>query len=61
MGFSIARPSPVISGKVIETVNQTMLSVAEVCDRFAVWAAMCFIYELAVRAAIRVIDETKGS
>ena len=43
-----------------ETVKQTMLSVAEECDGFAVWAAMCSIYELAVRAAIRVID-AKGS
>ena len=31
-----------------ETVKQTMLSVAEECERFAVWAAMCSIYELAV-------------
>ena len=43
-----------------ETAKQTMLSVAEECDGFAVWAAMCSIYELAVRAAIRVID-AKGS
>ena len=40
-----------------ETAKQTMLSVAE-GDGFAVWAAMCSIYELAVS---RVIDETKGS
>jgi len=40
-----------------ETAKQTMLSIAEVCDRFAIWAAMCSIYELAVR---RLIDETKG-
>jgi hypothetical protein len=39
-----------------ETVKQTMLSVAEVCERFSVWAAMCTIYEVAVS---RVIDETK--
>jgi hypothetical protein len=44
-----------------EMAKQTMLSVAEVCDRFAVLAAMCSIYELAVRAAIRSVDETKGS
>jgi hypothetical protein len=37
-----------------ETAKRTMLSVAEECDGFAV--AMCSIYELAVRAAIRVID-----
>ena len=41
-----------------ETAKQTMLSVAEVCERFAVWAAMCTIYELAVR---HVIDRTKQS
>ena len=41
-----------------ETVKQTVLSVAEECDGFAVWAAMCSIYELAIS---RVIDETKGS
>ena len=39
-----------------ETAKETMLSVAEVCERFAVWAAMCTIYEVAVS---RVIDETK--
>ena len=44
-----------------ETAKETMLSAAEVCDRFAVWAAMCSIYELAVRAATRSIDATKGS
>ena len=44
-----------------ETAKQTMLMVAEVCDRFAIGAAMCSIYELAVRAATRSIDETKGS
>jgi ribosomal protein L17 len=31
-----------------ETAKQTVLSVAEVCDRFAILAAMCSIYELAV-------------
>jgi len=41
-----------------ETVKQTVLSVAEECDGFAVWAAMCSIYELAVS---RAIGETKGS
>jgi hypothetical protein len=41
-----------------ETVKQAMLMVAEECDRFAIGAAMCSIYELAVS---RVIDETKGS
>ena len=41
-----------------ETAKQTMLSVAEECDGFAVWAAMCSIYELAVS---RAIGETKGS
>ena len=42
-----------------ETAKQ-MLMVAEECDKFAIKAAMCSIYELAVRAAIRVID-AKGS
>ena len=41
-----------------ETAKQTMLMVAEVCDRFAIGAAMCSIYELAVR---HVIDRTKRS
>jgi transposase len=41
-----------------ETVKQTMLMVAEECDRFTIGAAMCSLYELAVS---RVIDETKGS
>jgi hypothetical protein len=41
-----------------KTVKQTVLSVAEECDGFAIWAAMCSIYELAV---CRVTDETKGS
>jgi hypothetical protein len=41
-----------------ETAKQTMLSVAEVCDRFAVWAAMRSLEELFVR---RLIDETKES
>jgi hypothetical protein len=31
-----------------EMAKQTMLSVAEVCDSFAIGAAMCSIYELAV-------------
>ena len=31
-----------------ETAKQTMLSVAEECDKFAIKAAMCSIYELAV-------------
>jgi hypothetical protein len=35
-----------------------MLSVAEECDGFAVWAAMCSIYEVAVS---RVIDERERS
>jgi len=35
-----------------------MLMVAEVCDRFAIGAAMCSIYELAIS---HVIDRTKGS
>jgi hypothetical protein len=35
-----------------ETVKQTMLSAAEECDRFAIRAAMCSIYELAVSRAI---------
>jgi hypothetical protein len=39
-----------------KTAKQTMLSVAEMCERFAVWAAMCTIHEVAVS---RVIDETK--
>ena len=41
-----------------ETAKQTMLVVAEDCDRFAVKAAMGSIDELFVR---RVIDEMKGS
>ena len=41
-----------------ETVKQTALSVAEECDGFAIWVAICSTYELAVS---RVIDETKGS
>ena len=36
-----------------ETVKRTMLSVAEECDKFAIRAAMCSIYELAVN---RVTD-----
>ena len=36
-----------------ETAKQTMLMVAEECDRFAIGAAMCSLYELAVS---RVID-----
>jgi hypothetical protein len=39
-----------------ELAKQTMLMVAEVCDRFAIGAAMCS--ELAVS---RVIDETRRS
>ena len=31
-----------------ETAKQTMLSVAKECDKFAIKAAMCSIYELAV-------------
>ena len=31
-----------------ETAKQTMLSVAEECDKFAIKAAMCSSYELAV-------------
>ena len=31
-----------------ETTKQTMLMVAEECDKFAIKAAMCSIYELAV-------------
>ena len=31
-----------------ETAKQTMLSVAEECDKFAIKAAMCSIYELAI-------------
>ena len=31
-----------------ETVKQTMLGVAEECDKFAIKAAMCSIYELPV-------------
>jgi len=34
-----------------------MLMVAEECDRFAIGAAMCSLYELAVS---RAIDETEG-
>jgi len=41
-----------------ESAKQTMLWVTEVCDRFAIGAAMCSIYELAVS---HVIDRTKGS
>jgi len=53
-----AKEARLLAERVIdETAKQTMLSVAEVSDRFAVGAAMCSIYELAVR---RLIDETKG-
>jgi hypothetical protein len=41
-----------------ETAKQTLLSVAEDCDRFAVKAAMRSLDELTVR---RFISETKGS
>ena len=41
-----------------ETAKQAMLMVADVCDRFAIGAAMCSIYELAIS---HVIDRTKGS
>ena len=41
-----------------ETAKQTMLMVAEVCDRFAIGAAICSIYELGVS---HVIDRTKES
>jgi hypothetical protein len=41
-----------------ETAKRTMQSVAEECDGFAIRAAMCSIYELAVS---RVIDETEKS
>jgi len=44
-----------------ETAKQTMLSVAEDCDSFAVRAAMRSLDELTVRATMRIIDETKGS
>jgi len=45
-------------GVIDEIAKQTMLSVAEVCDRFAIGAAMCSIYELAVS---HIIDRMKGS
>ena len=41
-----------------ETAKQTMLMVAEACDMFAIGAAMCSLYELAVSC---VIDWTKRS
>jgi hypothetical protein len=41
-----------------QTAKQTMLMVAQVCDRFAIGAAMCSIYE---RAISHVIDRTRGS
>jgi hypothetical protein len=41
-----------------ETAKQTMLGVAEDCDRFAVRAAMRSLDELTVRS---FISETKGS
>jgi hypothetical protein len=53
-----AKEARLLAERVIdETAKQTMLSVAEVGDRFAIGAAMCSIYELAIR---RLIDETKG-
>jgi hypothetical protein len=53
-----AKQARLLAERVIdETAKRTMLSVAEVCDRFAIGAVMCSIYELAVR---RLIDETKG-
>jgi len=44
-----------------KTAKQTMLSIAEDCDRFAVRVAMRLIDELAVRATMRIIDGTKRS
>jgi len=41
-----------------ETAKQTMLMVAQLCDKFAIGAAMCSIYELAVR---HVTGRMKGS
>jgi hypothetical protein len=41
-----------------EMAKQTMLSVAEECDGFAIKAAMCSLYEVGVS---RVIDETERS
>ena len=44
-----AKEARLLAERVIdETAKQTMLSVAEECDRFAIRAAMCSIYELAV-------------
>ena len=41
-----------------EKVKQTMLGVADVCDSFAIGAAMCSTYEIAIS---HVIGRTKGS
>ena len=41
-----------------ETVKQTMLSVAEECDGFAIRAAMCSIYEPAVTRVTAVLAAT---
>ena len=47
-----------LAERMSDEAKQTMLMVAEVRDRFAIGAAMCSIYELAIS---HVIDRTKGS
>ena len=47
-----------LAERMSDEAKQTMLMVAEMCDRFAAGAAMCSIYELAIS---HVIDRTKGS
>jgi len=47
-----------LAERMSDEAKQTMLMVPEVCDRFAIGAAMCSIYELAIS---HVIDRTKGS
>ena len=47
-----------LAERMSDEAKQTMLMVAEMCDRFAAGAAMCSIYELALN---RVIERTNGS
>ena len=47
-----------LAERMSDEAKQTMLMVADVCDRFAIGAAMCSVYELALS---RVIDKTARS
>jgi hypothetical protein len=44
-----------------KTAKQTMLSIAEDCDRFAVRVAMRLIDELVVSATMRIIEGPRGA